>query len=114
MNDLKRLISKLKAEGDVTSQEAFEVWKKFFLYDLKGRVSDIRDLTVWYRIAHMLLAKGKKGHFIESIPTERCNVRDRKMSSAIEGCRRYIEAKTEEIEIGRDVRECILFGSDVS
>ena len=27
MNDLKRLISKLKAEGDVTSQEAFEVWK---------------------------------------------------------------------------------------
>ncbi len=102
MNDLKRLISKLKAEGDVTSQEAFEVWKKFFLYDLKGRISDIRDLTVWYRIAHMLLAKGKKGHFIESVPTERCNVSDRKMSSAIEGCRRYIEAKTEEIEIGRD------------
>jgi len=102
MNDLKRLISKLKAEGDVTSQEAFEVWKKFFLYNLKGRISDIRDLTVWYRIAHMLLAKGKKGHFIESIPTERCNVRDRKMSSAIEGCRRYIEAKAEEIEIGRD------------
>lgn len=102
MNDLKQLISKLKAEGDVTSQEAFEVWKKFFLYDLKGRVSDIQDLTVWYRIAHMLLAKGKKGHFIESIPTERCNVSDRKMSSAIEGCRRYIEAKTEEIEIGKD------------
>jgi len=104
MNDLKRLISKLKAEGDVTSQEAFEVWKKFFLYNLKGRISDIRDLTVWYRIAHMLLAKGKRGHFIESIPTERCNVRDRKMSSAIEGCRRYIEAplKAEEIEIGKD------------
>lgn len=102
MNDLKRLISKLKAEGDVTSQEAFEVWKKFFLYNLKGRISDIRDLTVWYRIAHMLLAKGKKGHFIESIPTERCKVSDRKMSSAIEGCRRYIEAKAEEIEIGRD------------
>ena len=102
MNDLKRLISKLKAEGDVTSQEAFEVWKKFFLYNLKGRISDIRDLTVWYRIAHMLLAKGKRGHFIESIPTERCYVSDRKMSSAIEGCRRYIEAKAEEIEIGRD------------
>lgn len=99
MNRPESLVSKLKTKGDVTSREAFEVWKRFYLYNLKGRVTDVRYLTDWYRMAHILLAKGKTGHFIESIPTERCQMNDNKMSIAIEGCRKYIKHQEKEIEV---------------
>lgn len=69
---LLSLVEKVKRE-DITSQEAFEVWKLFNLVNedrIKNSDMYIEILNIWYRTVLDLLKEGRTGHFIETLPSD--------------------------------------------
>ncbi len=69
---LSSLIEKVKHE-DITSQEAFEVWKLLNMVKgicLKDSPQHVKMLSLWYRTVFDLLKEGRAGYFIETLPTD--------------------------------------------
>lgn len=106
---LSELIEKTKHE-DISSAEALDVWKILNLVK-ENRIKDPRCaemLKLWYENVLALLKKGKRGHFIETLPTDLDFFRFWPWE-ALEGIKESLEMLTE-----REKQRKIQYRTDLS